>query len=98
MPSRAQQAILAPQQGVTRDPKGQATALVVGEGNKVELRKLQAERTSGNRWLVNEGLKPGDRLITEGLQFIKPGDEVNPTEATNVSGDKPSSADLVQSR
>ncbi len=93
-----QQAILAPQQGVTRDPKGQATALVVGEGNKVELRKLQAERTSGNRWLVNEGLKPGDRLITEGLQFIKPGDEVNPAEATNVSGDKPSSADLVQSR
>jgi membrane fusion protein (multidrug efflux system) len=93
-----QQAILAPQQGVTRDPKGQATALVVGEGNKVELRKLQAERTAGNRWLVNEGLKPGDKLITEGLQFIKPGDEVIPEEATNVAGDKPKSDDLVQSR
>lgn len=93
-----QQAILAPQQGVTRDPKGQATALVVGEGNKVELRKLQAERTAGNRWLVSEGLKPGDRLITEGLQFIKPGDEVIPGEATNVAGDKPKSDDLVQSR
>ncbi|MDH0897227.1 MULTISPECIES: efflux RND transporter periplasmic adaptor subunit [unclassified Pseudomonas] len=93
-----QQAILAPQQGVTRDPKGQATALVVGEGNKVELRKLQAERTAGNRWLVSEGLKPGDKLITEGLQFIKPGDEVIPEEATNVAGDKPKSDDLVQSR
>ena len=93
-----EQAILAPQQGVTRDPKGQATALVVGEGNKVELRKLQAERTAGNRWLVSEGLKPGDKLITEGLQFIKPGDEVIPEEATNVAGDKPKSDDLVQSR
>lgn len=93
-----EQAILAPQQGVTRDPKGQATALVVGEGNKVELRKLQAERTAGNRWLVSEGLKPGDKLITEGLQFIQPGDEVIPEEATNVAGDKPKTDDLVQSR
>ncbi|WP_252272595.1 efflux RND transporter periplasmic adaptor subunit [Pseudomonas subflava] len=87
-------AILAPQQGVTRDTKGQATALVVGEGNKVELRKLRAERTAGNRWLVSEGLKPGDRLITEGLQFIKPGDEVIPGEAGNVAASK----DLAQSR
>ncbi|HSX71209.1 MAG TPA: efflux RND transporter periplasmic adaptor subunit, partial [Pseudomonas sp.] len=87
-------AILAPQQGVTRDTKGQATALVVGEGNKVELRKLRAERTAGSRWLVSEGLKPGDRLITEGLQFIKPGDEVIPGEAGNVAASK----DLAQSR
>ncbi|RFQ16809.1 MexA family multidrug efflux RND transporter periplasmic adaptor subunit [Pseudomonas sp. ATCC 13867] len=67
------QAILAPQQGVTRDFRGQATALVLGEGDKVELRTLKAERTVGAYWLVSEGLKPGDRLITEGLQFVQPG-------------------------
>ncbi|MOA33380.1 Multidrug resistance protein MexA precursor [compost metagenome] len=77
-------AILAPQQGVTRNPKGEATAMVVGADNKAELRVLKAERTAGSFWLVSEGLKVGDRLITEGLQFIKPGVEVNPQPASNV--------------
>ncbi len=58
---------------MTRDLKGQATALVVGADDKVELRQLQAERTSGNRWLVSSGLQAGDRLITEGLQYCAPG-------------------------
>ena len=84
-----QQAILAPQQGVTRNGQGQPTALVVNGENKVELRTLAAERTSGNRWLVTEGLKAGDRLITEGLQFIRPGDEVDAGPAQNVA-DAPS--------
>ncbi|HEY6609608.1 MAG TPA: efflux RND transporter periplasmic adaptor subunit [Pseudomonas sp.] len=77
-------AILAPQQGVTRNAKGEATAMVVGADNKVEPRVLKAERTAGSFWLVSEGLQPGDRLITEGLQFIKPGVEVNPQPASNV--------------
>lgn len=77
-------AILAPQQGVTRNAKGEAVAMVVGEGNRVEVRTLKAERTVGSFWLVREGLAPGDRLITEGLQFIKPGAEVNPQPASNV--------------
>lgn len=77
-------AILAPQQGVTRNPKGEAVAMVVGEGNKVEVRTLKAERTAGSFWLVSEGLAPGDRLITEGLQFIKPGVEVQVQAASNV--------------
>lgn len=84
-----QQAILAPQQGVTRNGQGQPTALVVNGENKVELRTLAAERTSGNRWLVTEGLKPGDKLITEGLQFVRPGDEVEASPAQNVA-DAPS--------
>ncbi|WP_394560632.1 efflux RND transporter periplasmic adaptor subunit [Aquipseudomonas alcaligenes] len=84
-----QQAILAPQQGVTRNGQGQPTALVVNGENKVELRTLAAERTSGNRWLVTEGLKPGDKLITEGLQFVRPGDEVEASPAKNVA-DAPS--------
>ncbi|WP_028989872.1 efflux RND transporter periplasmic adaptor subunit [Thermithiobacillus tepidarius DSM 3134] len=81
-----EQAILAPQQGVTRNPKGEPTALVVGPGNKVEQRVLKTERTVGNMWLVSEGLKPGDQLITEGLQFIHPGDVVRVKPATNVGG------------
>ncbi|MCO7514615.1 efflux RND transporter periplasmic adaptor subunit [Pseudomonas guariconensis] len=77
-------AILAPQQGVTRDLKGNPTALVVNQENKVELRNLKANRTLGNDWLIEEGLNPGDRLITEGLQFVRPGVEVKVSEATNV--------------
>jgi membrane fusion protein (multidrug efflux system) len=85
-------AILAPQQGVTRDLKGTPTALVVGPDNKVELRQLKANRTVGNQWLIEDGLKAGDRLITEGLQFVKPGIEVKPTDATNVGTKNPAPA------
>ncbi len=85
-------AILAPQQGITRDLKGTPTALVVGPDNKVELRQLKANRTVGNQWLIEDGLKAGDRLITEGLQFVKPGIEVKATEATNVGVKNPAPA------
>jgi len=88
-------AILAPQQGVTRDLKGQPTALIVDKDNKVELRQLKASRTVGSDWLIEEGLKPGDRLITEGLQFVKPGVEVKVSEATNVKPAQPSQANAA---
>ena len=91
-----QQAILAPQQGITRDLKGQATALVVNAENKVELRQLEADRTVGDRWLVTKGLNPGDRLITEGLQFVRPGAEVQTAPATNVAETKAVDPDLAQ--
>jgi membrane fusion protein (multidrug efflux system) len=80
-------AILAPQQGVSRNTKGEATAMLVNAQNKVELRTLRVERAVGNRWLVDEGLIPGDRLITEGLQFIRPGIEVKAVPASNVGQD-----------
>ncbi|MFK0088302.1 efflux RND transporter periplasmic adaptor subunit [Pseudomonas sp. NPDC090755] len=86
------QAILAPQQGVTRDLKGEPTALVVNQENKVELRQLKASRTVGNQWLIQEGLNAGDRVITEGLQFVKPGIEVKASEATNVKPAQPAQA------
>lgn len=86
------QAILAPQQGVTRNLKGQPTALVVDQDNKVELRELKADRTVGNQWLINDGLNSGDRLITEGLQFVKPGDEVRVSAASNIQAAKPTLA------
>ncbi len=79
------EAILAPQQGITRTPRGEATALVVNAENVVELRQVRTERTVGNRWLIREGLNDGDQLITEGLQFIKPGAEVKTVPAGNVA-------------
>jgi len=83
-------AILAPQQGITRDAKGQAIAMVVNTEDKVEVRQVKTSRAVGNRWLISEGLKEGDRLITEGLQFIKPGVQVRVNPASNV--DVPSEA------
>jgi membrane fusion protein (multidrug efflux system) len=74
-------AILAPQPGVTRDPKGNAMALLVGPGEKVEARPLELERTLEDRWLVSKGLSAGDRLIVEGTDKVKPGQVVKAVPA-----------------
>lgn len=79
-----QHAILAPQQGISRNPRGDAYAMVVGADNKVEQRMVTVQQAVGNRWLVSEGLQAGDRLIVEGLQFIKPGIEVTTKPADNL--------------
>jgi len=92
LPGMFVHAQLLPQQGITRDLKGAPTALIVNADNKVELRQLTASTTSGSQWLVDSGLKPGDRVITEGLQYVKPGAEVKATEATNVSSGNPAPA------
>ncbi len=78
-------ALLVPQQGVTYDLKGQATALVVAAGEKVELRQLQVSRAIDNRWLVSSGLQAGDRVIIEGLQKVRPGVAVQAVAAVNVA-------------
>lgn len=67
------QAILAPQQAVSRDLKGNPVALVVGPENKVEMRMLAVDRTIGDKWLVSSGLAVGDRVIVEGMQKVRPG-------------------------
>lgn len=69
-------AILVPQRGVTRNPKGEATVMVVGDGEKVEPRPIKVVRTVGDNWLVSDGLKAGDRVILEGIQRAKPGTSV----------------------
>ncbi|HVY89460.1 MAG TPA: efflux RND transporter periplasmic adaptor subunit [Hyphomonadaceae bacterium] len=74
--------ILVPQQGVSRDATGGATALVVGEGDKVEPRKLVADRSMGDQWLITSGLKAGDRVIVEGTDRVKPGQTVKPVPVT----------------
>ncbi|MDE1149953.1 MAG: efflux RND transporter periplasmic adaptor subunit [Azospirillaceae bacterium] len=67
-------AILAPQQGVTHDARGDAVALVLGADGKVAQRRLTLGPPVGDRWLVETGLKAGDRLIVEGQMTVKPGD------------------------
>ncbi|PHZ53355.1 efflux RND transporter periplasmic adaptor subunit [Enterobacter hormaechei] len=66
-------AILVPQQGVTRTLRGDATVLVVNDKNQVESRTVVAPQAIGDRWLITEGLKNGDRVIISGLQKVRPG-------------------------
>ena len=75
---------LVPQQAIIRDSRGVATAWVLKADNTVELRDLQTLRTVGNAWLVGKGIEAGDKVVTEGLQRLKPGAQVKPTEASNV--------------
>jgi membrane fusion protein (multidrug efflux system) len=70
---RRDDAILLPQQAVTRNAKGQATALILNDEGKVEARVLEVSRTLGDRWLVEDGVRPGERVIVEGLQKVRPG-------------------------
>ena len=66
-------AILVPQLAVSRNSKGEPTTMVVGANSTVELRVLQTPRAVGNQWLVTSGLKPGDQVIVDNLQRIRPG-------------------------
>lgn len=74
-------AILAPQQAVSRTPTGVATVLLVGPDNRAVLRDVKADRSVGDKWLVTSGLSAGDKVITEGLMRIKPGQPVKPVPA-----------------
>ena len=80
--------LLVPQQGVSRTPTGAATALVVGEGNKVERRQLTLARDVGNQWLVSSGLKVGDRVIIEGVQRARADMVVTPVAAGSGAASK----------
>jgi membrane fusion protein (multidrug efflux system) len=77
--------ILVPQTAVSRNPAGHATAYVVGKGDKAEQRELQTAQTVGDKWLVTAGLKPGERLIVDGLQKVQPGVQVKPVPAGGKS-------------
>ncbi|WP_426606876.1 efflux RND transporter periplasmic adaptor subunit [Pantoea anthophila] len=76
-------AILAPQQGITRDAKGNATALIADKENKVESRDVVADRVIGNKWLITSGLNSGDKLIVEGTGKVQPGMSVKAVEVTS---------------
>ena len=85
------QAILIPQQTVSRDPKGNPIALVVSSDSKVEQRQLVLDRAVGDQWLVTSGLAPGDRVIAEGIQKVRVGASVRevPFEAGPHSSEVP---------
>jgi membrane fusion protein (multidrug efflux system) len=70
------QAILVPQQGVSRNPKGEPLALIVDLENKVQQRMLTLDRAIDNKWLVSSGLNPGERVVVEGIQKVRPGSSV----------------------
>ncbi len=74
----AQEAMLVPQQAVTRDIAGQPSVLLVNAERKVERRAIALDRAVGSRWLVTDGLAPGDEVIVDGFQRIKVGDAVAP--------------------
>jgi membrane fusion protein (multidrug efflux system) len=86
-----ERAILIPQQAVSRDPKGNPTALIVDEAGKVAPRMLTLDRTIGDQWLVSMGLSPGDRVIVEGVQRVRPGATVKevPFDASRKQGAEP---------
>lgn len=78
-------AILVPQRGVSRNTKGEPTAMVVSKNNTVEARVLEIDRTVGANWLVTSGLNDGDQVIVEGLQKIAPGATVNAVPAESIA-------------
>ncbi len=85
------EALLVPQSGVARDARGQPTALVVKDG-KVEQRTLVAERAIGDSWLVTDGIQPGDRVIVEGQQKVRPGAAVTAVPARPAAAAQPAGA------
>ncbi|HEY2658410.1 MAG TPA: efflux RND transporter periplasmic adaptor subunit [Caulobacteraceae bacterium] len=71
------QGLLAPQAGVTHNERGQATALVLGPGDVVAQRIVKIDQAVGDKWIVIDGLKAGDKLIVDGLLNLHPGAKVN---------------------
>lgn len=91
----AEGAILAPQQGVSRDPKGNPFALIVNNEGKVEMRMISVDRAIGDKWLVTSGLASGDQLIVEGLQKVRPGVPVKVVPFEAASKESPANEQKV---
>jgi membrane fusion protein (multidrug efflux system) len=92
-----ERAILVPQQGVARDPKGNPLALIVDGTGKVEQRMLRLDRAIDDKWLVSSGLSPGDRMIVEGLQNVRPGDSVKVVPRGSGRDQEAASGDAARS-
>lgn len=82
-------AILVPQVAVRRNAQGEASVFLVGDDNKIVVQKVVAPRTVGTNWLVASGLKPGDRVVVDGIQKARPGALVKPVAVSTVKIDPP---------
>ena len=91
-----EQAILVPQQGISRNPKGEPVALIVDAEGKVQQRMLILDRAIGNKWLVSSGLNSGDRVIVEGIQKVRPGASVKVVPFDDGRKDSPATEKTVQ--
>jgi len=76
-----EQSMVVPQQAVTRNTKGEATVMVVLPEGKFEPRVVKTSQAIGDKWLVTDGIKPGDQIIVEGLQRLRPGVVIKPVPA-----------------
>ncbi len=85
-------AILVPQQSVTRDPRGNPQVMIVDDHGTAQRRAVEIDRAIGNQWLVTAGLTAGDRLIVEGLQRVRPGTPVNAVPANGAGRSAPPAA------
>lgn len=96
----AENIILAPQQGISRDPKGNPVALIVNTEGKVEQRVIEIYRAIGDKWVVSSGLASGDKLIVEGIQRVRPGVPVKaiPFEAPQKESSGPEKATSPQAK
>lgn len=93
------EAILVPQVGVTHDPQGQATALVVGADGKVVRKTLRLRGARGAQWIVDSGLEDGDRVIVAGVQRVSPGAAVTPVEGeAPIAARKPAASSVAAAR
>jgi RND family efflux transporter MFP subunit len=81
-----ERALLVPQRGVTRDTQGKPVALVLDMKNTVQQRPLTTERSVDGQWLVDDGFNPGDRVIVDGWQNVRPGMQAKPVVAHEAQG------------
>jgi len=88
-------AILVPQQGVSRDPKGNPFVLIVDGSGKVEQRTITVARAIGDKWNVSSGLEPGDKVIVEGMQRVQPGVPVKVVPFDDGQKDSPGAKSSV---
>jgi membrane fusion protein (multidrug efflux system) len=84
--------LLVPQQAVSRDPHGDPIVLLLGPDNIATLRSIQTSRAIGDTWLVTGGLQPGDKVIVDGLNLLRPGTKVRPVDAATPAGGAPGPA------
>jgi membrane fusion protein (multidrug efflux system) len=90
-------AVLAPQQAISRDPKGNAVAMVVGKDGRAEQRSVVTGRAIGNSWLILQGLNSGDQLIVEGSDKVHAGDAVRAVAINITESSGTRAADLAGS-